>query len=178
MRHEFPQSTMRRLGLLAAGVVLALAATIPSRVASEPQDWLIARGRGLVAYGSCNDCHTPGWRESDGTIPVSRWMTGSPIGFRGPWGTIYPTNVRLRFQVLSEDDWLRAVATRGGHPPMKWTDLRALSVVDRRAIYRFIRSLGPAGVAAPADVPPGREPATLYFNVFPHGSTAPATPSP
>ncbi len=121
----------------------------------------------LVAFGNCNDCHTPGWTESDGHVPVSRWMTGSAVGFRGPWGTVYPTNVRLWFQVSSEADWLNAVATRGGHPPMKWTDLRTLTIDDRKAIYRFIRSLGPAGAPAPVAVPPGREPTTPYVDVIP-----------
>ncbi len=61
-------------------------------------DPLVDRGRYLVGFGRCNDCHTPGWRESDGSIPVSRWMTGSNLGYRGPWGTSYPANVRLEFQ--------------------------------------------------------------------------------
>ena len=99
-------------------------------------------------------------------------MTGSDVGFRGPWGTVYPTNVRLWFQVSSEAGWLNAVATRGGHPPMKWTDLRTLDIEDRKAIYRFIRSLGPAGVAAPVSVPPGREPTTPYVDVIPQQPSA------
>jgi len=127
----------------------------------------------LVAYGGCNDCHTPGWTESDGRVAQSLWMTGNAIGFRGPWGTAYPVNVRLWFQQSTETDWLHAVETRGGHPPMKWTDLRALRVDDRRAIYRFIRSLGPAGAPAPIDVTPDREPKTPYIDVVPHPGASP-----
>jgi hypothetical protein len=129
----------------------------------------LARGRYLVAYGSCNDCHTAGWNESDGRIPVSRWLTGNRIGFRGPWGTVYPTNLRLRFQEISEAQWLFMVGTRAGHPPMKWTDLRALSTGDQRAIYRFIRSLGRSGAPAPNDVPRERVPSGPYYNVKPSG---------
>jgi len=51
----------------------------------------------LVAFGGGNDCHTPGWRGSDATIPVSRWMTGNEIGFRGLWGTV---RVRYAFYKL------------------------------------------------------------------------------
>lgn len=127
----------------------------------------IARGRYLVAYGACNECHTPGWHESDGRIPVSQWLTGATIGFRGPWGTVYPANLRLRFQDISEQQWLFMVHTRGGHPPMTWTDLRALRDDDLRAIYRFIRSLGPAGVLAPITVPPEHQITTPYFDVMP-----------
>jgi mono/diheme cytochrome c family protein len=155
------------LALTAAAFAIVAACFAPSATAADPAADMIARGRVLVAFGSCNDCHTPGWRESDGNLPVSQWMIGVPIGFRGPWGTIYPTNVRLRFQQMSESEWLHAVETRGGHPPMKWTDLRVLSITDRKAIYRFIRSLGPAGVPAPNDVPPDKEPTTPFINVVP-----------
>jgi mono/diheme cytochrome c family protein len=127
----------------------------------------LARGKYLVAYGDCNSCHTPGWLETDGAVPVARWLTGSSIGFRGPWGTVYPANVRERFQEISEDQWLFMVRTRGGHPPMKWTNLRTLSIADQRAIYRFVRSLGPAGKPAPIDVHPGIDPKTPFFDAVP-----------
>ena len=105
----------------------------------------LARGKYLVAF-ACNDCHTPGWRESDGAVPVAQWMTGSNVGYRGPWGTSYPANVRLEFQTISERDWLFMVATRGGHWPMVWHDLRVLTSADQRSIYEFIHALGPKGV--------------------------------
>jgi hypothetical protein len=76
-------------------------------------------------------------------------------------------NLRLRFQDISEQQWLFMVHTRGGHPPMTWTDLRALRDDDLRAIYRFIRSLGPAGVLAPITVPPEHQITTPYFDVTP-----------
>ncbi|HMF27667.1 MAG TPA: hypothetical protein VKE42_02785 [Candidatus Cybelea sp.] len=106
-------------------------------------------------------------RESDGTIPTSRWMTGTTLGYRGPRGTSYPANVRLEFAHISEDDWLFMVRTRGGHWPMIWHNLRFLSVTDRRAIYRFVKHLGPAGSQAPADLPPDTEPKTPYIWVVP-----------
>lgn len=43
-------------------------------------------------------------------------------------------------------------------PPMPWFDLREMSEPDLRALYAFVRSLGPAGVPAPAYLPPGQEP--------------------
>lgn len=134
---------------------------------SAPDAASLALGQRLVAFGACNDCHTPGWRESDGTLPAKEWMTGSTIGFRGSWGTVYPANVRLEFAQIDEMKWLDMVRTRGGHPPMPWHDLRALDLTEQRAIYRFIHSLGPAGVPAPANVDPEREPVTPYYNVTP-----------
>ncbi|MBV8198546.1 MAG: cytochrome C, partial [Candidatus Eremiobacteraeota bacterium] len=78
--------TKQRIGTALLGVITVAGFSVAR---GSVQDPLIERGHYLVGYGSCNDCHTPGWRESDGTIPVSRWMTGSSLGYRGPWGTSY-----------------------------------------------------------------------------------------
>jgi hypothetical protein len=82
---------------------------------------------------------------------------------RQAWGTEYPANVRARFHEITEHDWLFAVRTRGGR--MQWHDLRGLSLDDQRAIYRFVRSLGPSLAAIPADLPPGQEPRTPYIDL-------------
>ena len=152
------------LAALAAAAVLfaTIDAASPPTV---PAAATLARGRALVVFGTCNDCHTTGWRESDGTIPVARWMTGSAIGFRGWWGTSYPANVRLEFQTMPVERWIAAVRTRAGHPPMVWQDLRQLPDADLRAIYLFVKSLGPAGVPAPDAVEPWRQPSTRFVDM-------------
>jgi mono/diheme cytochrome c family protein len=160
--------------LLAAALLSALAPlSIAGDAASTHPDPLIARGRTLVAFGACNDCHTPGWRESDGNVPVQKWMVGNSIGLLEPWGTEYPINVRQWFAEISESQWLFSVHTRGGR--MQWHDIRALSPDDQRAIYRFIRNLGPAGAPAPLTVPPEREPSTPYIDLRVH-TPAPRAP--
>jgi len=136
---------------------------------SGENDASVTRGRYLVAFGGCNDCHTPGWRESDGKLPAGQWMIGNTIGFRGPWGVVYPANVRLEFQEISESAWLMMVRTRGGRPPMPWADLRQLTQDDQRAIYRFIRSLGPAGAPSPFSVPPDKEAPLPYYELETRG---------
>ena len=156
----------RSLALAALAATAVLFVTVDaSAPPAAPSPATIARGRALVVYGTCNDCHTAGWREADGTVPVARWLTGSSVGFRGWWGTSYPTNVRLDFQSMSEDRWIQAARTRAGYPPMVWQDLRELPDADLRAIYQFIKSLGPAGVAAPAAVEPWREPSTPFIDM-------------
>jgi hypothetical protein len=45
---------------------------------------------------------------------------------------------------------------------MPWWVFRQMDRGDLRAIYRFIRHLGPAGTPAPAYVPPDREPKPPY----------------
>jgi hypothetical protein len=149
--------------LCVAVLVGATGAAAPSP--SPAVQAAIARGRFLIVYGNCNDCQTPGWRESDGTLPQSRWLTGTAVGFRGAWGTSYPTNMRLDFAAMTVDRWLLAVRTRAGHLPMDWADLRVLSIPDQRAIYTFVHSLGPAGVPAPDALPPWREPSPPYVDM-------------
>lgn len=40
-------------------------------------------------------------------VHESEWLVGMPVGFRGPWGTSYPKNLRLTAQQLSEDVWVQ-----------------------------------------------------------------------
>jgi mono/diheme cytochrome c family protein len=133
-------------------------------------------GRYLVEIGGCNDCHSVGYIEANGALADSLWLTGSPVGFRGPWGTSYAKNLRLTTHQLTEDQWVARLQA-GGLPPMPWPSVRALSDADARAIYRFVRSLGPAGGLAPRPVGPDVEPATPYLDFVPQhldGPTAPA----
>lgn len=118
---------------------------------------LVERGAYLAVTTGCNDCHTTGYAESDGQVPRERWLTGSPMGWQGPWGTTYPANLRLKVAGMDEAEWLRYTATLHARPPMPASNVRAMSQDDRRALYRFIRSLGGAGQPAPAYLPPGAD---------------------
>jgi mono/diheme cytochrome c family protein len=147
--------------LVVASATHALAQT----PATADADWL-HRGRYLVKIAGCNDCHTPGYAMSGGQVPEERWLTGDRLGWRGPWGTTYPTNLRRYMPQLSEDQWVKLAQTAQFRPPMPWFALRDMTEVDLRAIYRFIRFLGPAGEPAPVFVPPGEEPKGPYV-LFP-----------
>jgi mono/diheme cytochrome c family protein len=126
----------------------------------------LERGRYLVRISGCNDCHTAGYPESGGKIPQDQWLTGSAVGWSGPWGTTYPANLRLLVQSLSESQWL-SFARTPRRPPMPWFALRDMSDTDLRAIYQFLRHLGPKGEPAPAYVPPGQVVSTPYIEFVP-----------
>jgi mono/diheme cytochrome c family protein len=113
-----------------------------------------ARGRYLVQIGGCNDCHTAGYAEKAGNVPMSDWLTGVPVGFQGAWGTSYAANLRLTFNALTEDQWV-TVARVPRRPPMPWFNLRDMSDSDLRAMYRFVRELGPKGERVPPAAAPG-----------------------
>ena len=88
------------------------------------------------------------------------------LGWQGPWGTTYPPNLRLFFQSMSEQQWLKHARSFETRPPMPWFNVHAMSGADLRAMYRYIRQLGPAGKPAPAYVPPGGKVMTPVI-VFP-----------
>lgn len=144
----------------------------------------IDAGRYLVVVGGCNDCHQPDWLRRAGHVPESQWLIGSAVGFRGPWGTTYPTNLRLYVQHMPEEQWVELVHTQPMKPPMPYWSLRALSDHDARAIYRFIKHLGPKGRPVPFDLPPGVVPRTNYYSMDlmwppnPFLNPPPLTPSP
>jgi len=123
----------------------------------------VEAGKYLVTIAGCNDCHTVGYIQANGNVAESEWLTGSPVGFRGPWGTTYPANLRLSVDKYNEADWVNMCRTRETMPPMPWPSLHKMSDQDLKAIYQFIRSLGPKGTMAPLMVAPGTEPQTPYI---------------
>lgn len=127
----------------------------------------IEAGRYLVTVSGCNDCHTPGWTETGGATPEAQWLTGSPVGWRGPWGVTYPSNLRLLAAGMSEADFVTMLHTRKDRPPMPWMNVNRMHDADARAVYRFLRALGPAGSPAPTGVPPGQEPKTAFIPIAP-----------
>lgn len=133
--------------------------------AAAPSDAeLIARGEYIARIGGCNDCHTPGYAETGGQVPKAQWLVGSPLGWHGPWGTTYPANIRLKVQDMDEAKWMDYTATLHTRPPMPDFAVRGMTETDRRAIYRFVRSLGPAGQVAPSYLPPDQKPNPPYVD--------------
>jgi mono/diheme cytochrome c family protein len=147
-------------GMMAAGAALAAG---PQGAADKQH---LARGKYLVQIAGCNDCHTAGYAMSGGKVPEAQWLTGDTLGWRGPWGTTYPVNLRQYMAGYTEVQWVKRAKTVQTRPPMPWFALRDMSESDLKAIYRYVKSLGPGGEAAPAYVAPDREPATPYV-MFP-----------
>jgi mono/diheme cytochrome c family protein len=155
MPHVLEEITMNSKPLLLAmSLALAGAGASVAVAAGKSDADALARGRYLVTIAGCNDCHTPKYAETGGQVPQGEWLTGTSLGWQGPWGTTYPANLRLALQSMTEDQFIARV-TNPLRPPMPWFALKAMTDGDRRAIYRYIKSLGPAGQPAPAYAPPG-----------------------
>jgi mono/diheme cytochrome c family protein len=146
---------------IALSVALLSPLALTARAASDEPS--VERGLYVAKIGGCNDCHTTGYRQSSGTTPQSDWLKGTSLGEQGPWGTTYPTNLRLYMAALTEDQWVENAKTMRARPPMPWFNIQFMTETDQRSLYRFIRSLGgPPGAPAPDYVPPGGMPKTPY----------------
>src|SRR5688572_20999040 len=135
---------MSRSKIFLTAVVLSLAIGAPgvshaADPASAPQKAAkakvgdkekVERGKYLVKIAGCNDCHTPGYMATAGKVEEKLWLTGETFGWRGPWGTTYPPNLRLYFDKISEDQWLKVARTVEFRPPMPWFALRDMTDAD------------------------------------------------
>ena len=83
------------------------------------------------------------------------------------WGQNFPLQYEayLRTAEMDEAEWMTFSATLRTRPIMPDFALRAMHDDDRRAIYRFIRSLGTGGTKAPEYLPPGSAPPAPFFQL-------------
>jgi mono/diheme cytochrome c family protein len=137
----------------------ALFAACIAMGAAHAQDARLERGRHMVLTGHCNNCHTAGYAQREGNVPEKDWLLGSGAqGWRGPWGTTYASNLRLNVHAMTEAEWIAYIKDLKARPPMPWWSTKATTEDDLRAMYRYIRQLGPAGDPAQPFLPPDKDP--------------------
>jgi mono/diheme cytochrome c family protein len=159
---------MRRKGfflmllLVMGSLVLASTAMSGMKKSAMSDKEMVEHGRYLVQVAGCNDCHTAGYLLNDGKIPEAQWLEGDSFGWRGPWGTTYAANLRTFINGMSEEQWITVAKALKRRPPMPWFDVNIMKDSDLKAIYQYVKSVGPAGGPAPAYVPPGVEPKMPY----------------
>jgi hypothetical protein len=131
------------------------------------QEASVERGLYVSIVGGCHDCHTQGYNESGGKIDPAKALMGSTVGFRGPWGTTYPANLRIRVSQLPEANYLTKMKNIRTLPPMPWYNVQAMNETDVRSLYLYIKSLGDPGQPAPLALPPDEEPTTPFIQLAP-----------
>lgn len=132
-----------------------VAAVLAMTNAGLAQDVSVEFGEHVSIIGGCHDCHTVGYNESGGQVDPNVALMGSPAGFEGPWGKTFAKNLRLTVSKMSEDDWLTFSDTFKAAPPMPWYNVHALTDVESRSLYQYIKSLpGGLGEPAPEAIPP------------------------
>lgn len=127
---------------------------------------LIARGQHLTVVSGCVDCHTPG--TLFGAPDFSRNLSGSELGWQGPWGTTYSRNLTPDLETglgyYKAEEIVKAIM--GGHrldgtpmlPPMPWQDYTAFDEADLLAIATYLLSLPPVSHQVPDRLASGKQP--------------------
>jgi mono/diheme cytochrome c family protein len=128
-----------KLGLLAALCAAPALLIFGSQKSSKPVNAdPVARGKYLVTFGGCNDCHTPLKLTDKGPTPdMARMLSGHPRGtvlpvpelkpgpwfaatagmtaWAGPWGITYAANLtpdtNTGLGIWTEDMFLKAMRT-------------------------------------------------------------------
>jgi mono/diheme cytochrome c family protein len=163
------------LAVMGATVALiSCAKTGGGGAAAMTPEQKIARGRYISQISACNDCHTPGGLY--GAPDTTRLLSGSELGWQGPWGVSYPRNLtpdpETGIGSWTEEQIMTAFRT--GHrpdgspllPPMPWPMYAHLSDEDAAALAAYLKSIPPVKHKAPAVIPPG-QPATGPMLTFP-----------
>ena len=140
------------------GFILALSFCAASTPAWSAEEASAERGKYVVMTSGCNDCHTAGYAMKEGDVPESEWLKGDVLGWRGPWGTTYAVNLRLRLHEMTEDEWMKFATTFKTRPPMPWFAVRAMTETDIRSLYKYVTSFKDLGEPTPEYLPPDTEP--------------------
>jgi hypothetical protein len=59
---------------------------------------------------------------------------------------------------MTADQFMAHARSDQRRPPMPWFNVRDMTDDDVKAIYTYLKHLGPGGKPAPAYLPPGQEP--------------------
>jgi len=179
-------SALTRFTLVAASslALISCAKQTPApAVMTEAEQ--IERGHYLANVAGCNDCHTPGYLY--GAPDTTRLLSGSDLGWKGPWGVSYARNLTPDPQTgigpWNETDIVTAIRTgkrpdgRVLLPPMPWPDFAHLTDPDAMALAKYLKSLPPIMHKVPDILPPNAK-ATGSIIEFPPPSAwdAPRTP--
>jgi mono/diheme cytochrome c family protein len=132
---------------------------------------LIERGKHLVTVSGCGECHTPG--TLFGAPDFSSELSGSELGWQGPWGTSYARNLTPDLEsgigYYKEQEIVNAIKSgrrldgKPMMPPMPWQDYVAYDEADLHAIATYLLSLKPVPHDVPDALPPGKQPSGSFL---------------
>jgi len=152
--------------LIAMAAMLSCATTAQQAAPAMTQADKLARGEYLVTIMACNDCHTPG--TFYGAPDWDRRLSGSELGWVGPWGTSFARNLTPDPETglggWSEADIVKTIRTGqradGSEvlPPMPWQMYTNLTDDDAYSIAGYLKSLPAVSHKVPDKLPPGTRP--------------------
>jgi len=178
-----PAAALASLALASAVAVLALAVTSPSVPAGDAR---VERGKYLVTFGGCHDCHTPGY--FFGKPDMKRFLGGSEVGFEIPGlGVFHGPNLTPDRETgigrWSSEEIATAITTgkrpdgRILAPIMPWHAFAALTGEDVGAVVAFLKSLPPVKNKVPGPFGPTEKPTSFVMKIVAPEPAATALPA-
>ena len=136
-----------------------------AKIQAVPAMTPVQRGGYIATISGCNDCHTPGTLY--GAPDFGRTLSGSELGWQGPWGVTYASNLTPDMET-GIGNWtdaeieraLRSGVKKDGMPigpPMPWPDFAQLTPDDMAALIAYLRSLPAVKHQNLGPVPPGKK---------------------
>jgi mono/diheme cytochrome c family protein len=135
----------------------------------------VARGRYLVEFGGCGDCHTAGHFTHQ---PAPGILGGSDVGFGIPGVGVFigPNLTPDKATGLGSwtDEQIADAITKGVRPDgrvlspmMPWEGFAHLSHADVMAIVAYLRTLPPISHKVPGPYGPTQTPDVLVMTIVP-----------
>jgi mono/diheme cytochrome c family protein len=168
-------SILSVVSLLAALGLLAQPGAAQSAKSSSARAE-IARGKYLVEFGGCIDCHTPGYFFGKPDMP--RALGGSEVGFEIPGlGVFYGPNLTPD-KDTGLGNWTKeqiVTALQKGTRPdgrqlvpiMPWKAFAKLTKADANAIAAYLQSLAPLSNKVPGPFGASEKPTSFVMKVVP-----------
>jgi mono/diheme cytochrome c family protein len=139
------------VALVLAGAIAGTAIAATSVANNKARAEKLKLGERLTYVGGCNDCHTPG--TFYGNADAKRRLSGSELGWEGPWGVTYPRNLTPDMETgigkWTEDDIVRAIRTGVRPdkspllPPMPWPMYAHMTDQEAYAVAAYLKSMPP-----------------------------------
>ena len=157
----------------AISLAFSLAALSVSSANAEPVETQLQRGKYLVSFSTCSNCHTPG--SLLGHPDLTRFLAGSDVGYAIPeLGIFVPPNLTPD-KTTGLGDWttqqIVTAITTGQRPDgrilapiMPWRSLSHLTKSDATAIAVYLKSLPPVHNQVPGPLGLAQKP-TVFVNV-------------
>jgi len=170
-------TSARPFSALLGGFALIIATLVAAQPAqSQTTRVEVARGRYLVQFGGCIDCHTPGY--FFGKPDMARALAGSEVGFEIPGlGVFYGPNLTSDKET-GLGNWSKeqivAALQKGTRPDgrqlapiMPWKAFANLTKNDANAIAAYLKSLPPMKNKVPGPFGPNEKPTSFVMKIVP-----------
>ena len=165
--------------VFAAAASIALVATAVSAGAADKKT--IERGKYLVSFGGCFDCHTPGY--FFGKPDMARYLGGSDVGFEIPGlGVFVGPNLTpdpdtglgkwTEAQIVTALQTGKRPDGRELAPIMPWRSFASLTKSDAHAIVAYLKSLPRVSHQVPGPFGPDEKASVFRMKVLPPEAAA------